>query len=1508
MSTGGPRRHVLAFGTERYTHEELPALPGVVEDLPAVIGSLAGLGYESAAVFPEGLLNPRGPDEVVRPMLRWLDEAFEDGDTLVIYFSGHGQEESGHHYLLCADSETGPAELRISALPVGRLVELPALKGVSRLLLVLDSCYAGRGAVDALEQAVRAKLAVADAPGADHRFLKAFGVLCAARILQEARDGVFSAALSTVLTDEARLGNRASHISLPELVRGLNAEFRRRGVEQRADWAQLCDDTVEGDLTTGFFPNPYYVPQLLVEGREFDLAEQRFFVRRLGLRTQSELAEQRRRDAELMDHFSPRGTGRQTVNEVGHYFTGRGRVLERLAGWLRGETERQVRVFVVTGPPGVGKSAVLGRLVALSDPRVRETIPADTVSAGARLPVGVVTVAVHARSLTLAQMTAALAAAVEAPEPTARSLRERLASLDTVATIVVDALDEAGSSQGEERQIAQFLGRLVADAPKLRLLIGVRPHIVGTVVTGVRQAEVINLADPAWTDPDDLVMYAEQLLRAPHGPGSDTGLPAEHINRIATHIAASSHPLFLVARLVARAVATRGAGDAPGPAELPAPVREHSPEAAVGRAFTWALELQLGREEAAHVRTLLLPLAYAEGQGMPLSQIWSVLASRRPSEAARTAERLLHLLRSDVVGPYVVEAVDDEGRSVYRLYHQSLADNLKKDAPDDVWARWYRRLLGTVPRTPDGRRLWRQADPYVLRHLPACAAGAGLLEELVGDAEFLVYAHPVGLTPLLRGLQSESARLAAAVYRAHLEQHRGLEPEERRHVLSCDAARHRYDAMVRNLNRGGRHQRWKPLWAAAGRPPAALSPQLVLEGLPAPVVAVCHAELEGRGVVLGAEGHKVRVWGAETGLPLGEFEYGEQERVSALACTTVDGHSTVAVGTEDGTVWLHDLVTHTVVAARGHRARVTGLVCTALQGDPVVVSADADGTLRTWDPAGGSSLPHTLTLGAGCSGALAGATVRGRPVVVAGDRLGALHVWDLTSGDSRSSDPTDSRTWKAMDHRPWDITYSRPSKAPRQRFAIRAVSCAVVHGQPVAVTADGAGVRLWALTTRGPMEISARLPAVQATGVACISLDEWAVAVIGARDGSVHLLDLALRETVATSWSATSGAVLAVHGFGTLGVATAVVGTEDGSVRVWDLALAPGGSWEGHSAPIRAVALSYYRSRPVVVTASEDTTLRVWDMATGAPAAPVVTDGISLFMALAAGRSHDRALALTSSANRPAEVWDLTTGTTMDHLAPCWATAVAVSTVQDRAVAVTADHLHRLRVRDLETGMALFGLPGHTARVTALCGTVVADRPVVVSAAEDRTVRLWSLVDQREESCLACLFPPVALACVSLGDRPAVLIAFEDGTVRIWDGHRDSVLLRHPGIITALACTVVDGRLVPATGGRDGAVAVWEPDHGEWPELPPQNPADVFSTPARSPVRGLEFGPGGRLVVCVDRDVYVFGRARDAAPDGDLPQVPGSGHELPPRPVSAQEPGHISPPPRTSGKRSVYRT
>ena len=164
-----------------------------------------------------------------------------------------------------------------------------------------------------------------------------------------------------------------------------------------------------------------------------------------------------------------------------------------------------------------------------------------------------------------------------------------------------------------------------------------------------------------------------------------------------------AYPNYLVARLTARALAMR-----PDPIDTTEAGWEDMLPAAIDKArqladpvadtFQWALQEQLGAESTrAHV--LLRPLAFAYGAGMPWHDIWPTIASALSGQPV-TDNDIAWVLTA--CAQYIVEGLDEHGRSVYRLYHESLAGYLREDAPSDAAARIEQALSTGVPRLPDG--------------------------------------------------------------------------------------------------------------------------------------------------------------------------------------------------------------------------------------------------------------------------------------------------------------------------------------------------------------------------------------------------------------------------------------------------------------------------------------------------------------------------------------------------------------------------------------------------------------------------------------------------------------------------------------------------------------------------------------------------------------------------------------------------------------------------------------
>ena len=126
---------------------------------------------------------------------------------------------------------------------------------------------------------------------------------------------------------------------------------------------------------------------------------------------------------------------------------------------------------VITGGPGSGKSAVLARLVTLSDPEYRKKVPLEGIPRETISPEGLIDLAILAKGKMLKDCLASIAqmAGTEATQP--ELLVDALARQGKRWVILLDALDEAS----DPHEIARKLLRPLSLVPTVRLLVGLAP-------------------------------------------------------------------------------------------------------------------------------------------------------------------------------------------------------------------------------------------------------------------------------------------------------------------------------------------------------------------------------------------------------------------------------------------------------------------------------------------------------------------------------------------------------------------------------------------------------------------------------------------------------------------------------------------------------------------------------------------------------------------------------------------------------------------------------------------------------------------------------------------------------------------------------------------------------------------------------------------------------------------------------------------------------------------------
>ncbi|MGN9846525.1 AAA family ATPase [Nonomuraea sp. H19] len=369
------------------------------------------------------------------------------------------------------------------------------------------------------------------------------------------------------------------------------------------------------------------------------------------------------------------------------YFTGREEELAEHAAWM--DDERPAAALrVVTGQPGVGKSALLGMLVCASH---HDLAPLDPMIRGARrLPRrGLPLAGVHARGQTLRQVTGSIAkqlrlARADAHGWTAAALIAAIR--DAFATgpppiVVLDALDEAAAPDDLMRLLLLELARLERGGPSAgpacRVLVGTRAweEFTPLLDAAASAGQICDLdAVPARQVRQDITQYVELRLRACASYRHEEAAGVRHAisEAIAKALtdpqrnAATSGGAFLVAGLFAHYLTSR---DRAAPAVEPARIRSMIP-ATLGE----ILELDLAQSWR---RPVLAALASAKEPGLPARLLGSVATELRPRPPEATggweppgAWHVESIL--DAVGFYLRRSVGQDGvgrRAVMAAVH-----------------------------------------------------------------------------------------------------------------------------------------------------------------------------------------------------------------------------------------------------------------------------------------------------------------------------------------------------------------------------------------------------------------------------------------------------------------------------------------------------------------------------------------------------------------------------------------------------------------------------------------------------------------------------------------------------------------------------------------------------------------------------------------------------------------------------------------------------------------------
>ena len=226
-----------------------------------------------------------------------------------------------------------------------------------------------------------------------------------------------------------------------------------------------------------------------------------------------------------------------------------------------------------------------------------------------------------------------------------------------------------------------------------------------------------------------------------------------------------------------------------------------------------------------------------------------------------------------------------------------------------------------------------------------------------------------------------------------------------------------------------------------------------------------------------------------------------------------------------------------------------------------------------------------------------------------------------------------------------------------------------------------------------------------------------------------------------------------------------IAGTDDMHLRVYNYnTMEKVKEWEAHTDYIRFVEV--HPNRPLVISSSDDMSIKLWDWDKDWDCLQVFEGHVHYVMMVKINPRDTNTFA-SASLDRSIKVWGLTAGTPHFSLEGTGAHDRGVNCIDyypggDKPYLLSGADDRTVKIWDYQTKACLQTLEGHGHNVSSVC--FHPRLPLIVSASEDGTVRLWHSTTYRPETTLNygmerawCLAPTK--------DANKIAIGYDEGTI-----------------------------------------------------------------------------------------------------------------------------------------------
>lgn len=1353
---------ILAIGID-YTATSHGSLPDTPQDAERISSLFRTLGFASA---DEGVpLAHANAVEIIAAVAEWAREAATSTDSLILYVGGHGRMHLGRHFILTRSSPAQAPYSSINAISALDLIECIINSGASQALILLDTCRAGYAASEMNVTLHRSAASTARPP-------TRVAVLASTLHHEQSYAGLFVGALVSSI-DDGSVTQRHWRDMDPYITPGeLCEEIRDRLGDHQFSMTA-------GNESLRIVPNPRF--RSPAPDRPVELSHV--------------LAALPPDDRE---HFLLHASGSDII-DLGWHFSGRRGTTRRILEWLK---ETRQGVLILTGSPGTGKSAILGRLAVLADRRANGAcVSLGLKSSDADLipELGTFDAVVHLKNRSLNDVASLLSAefgfADISTVVTCENLLDNLRNNLKDRTVLLDALDEA--APGNIQLIAVDLVRQLAQIPGFKIVIGSRRQIpvrdlastdsLGPLAEMLLDENVRPSVIDLDQDPESEGSIASYVYKRLSGIWSD----ADAVQTAASKVASLCQGVFLLARFAVRALQLQESAQV-FRQDWHEQIISDITKGGFERVIRADIERQADPEAA---QDLLGALAFSRGKGLPRREVWATVATTLSLGKRIYTDDDVSAIISDAAW-YLVEAVE-EGQTVFRLYHQAIAEVLAGMlTPLDVIVA-HQRICATFVQCSRSNG-WSSANPYITRYLASHAATGECLGEIVDDVDFLSHADLDVLTEALgTGITANTPDLVRT-YLQSGESLRGQSPSARKAVLALHALMTNRPVTIEKSIGAP----WWPRWARLRRvfytralfghissiytltfvgPPDEI---FLLSGSGDGIAHIWSLH-SGRSIgqlarhdnwirsatwldtsygrtLLTSDGNLMNVWDLRTLTLLHQFDAQVGE---ILSISPVPGQRDIAaVSGDQGTVCIWNIVGARIeVKLEQHSDWVRTLAAIAVDHGGILAAGGDDNFITLWDTNSWSVL-STLHDCSESTYGMAFITLEDKMLLAAGGSSNEIFVWDLAN----------SRIVMTLQgHTDWITGLSASNSVKRPIIA--------------SASTDGT-LRIWSVSDG-----------------ACAQLLEGHSDVIWSVDAR----------------TGDDGGLLIASG------------GHDRTVRLWAPDSQKVLAGQTKAAATHCVALAGSKEGDVVISADDDGRIFIRDRLSG----QLVTDwkahhsAINCISAVDVGFSHF--LASVGSEGHVC-IWSTEGQLIIDFEGPD-RTLRAVTFIMiegELFVAVGGDD-RMITVWSVSTGKRLHSLGGHDGTILSLDSFVVNGCSFLASSASDATVRIW---DWQRGTCTSIMGGHQewvhAVVAGTLDDDVVIASAGDDGIIRLW----------HPNGAPAITSTVSNNSIrnlaMGKVGGLDvllaasaqGDVLIWRPDRGVFGKIPANSVLDVAST------------------------------------------------------------------------------